>query len=93
MPVAAAHNVGVGTNLPLARSLYFSPAGLEDLPRREAVEEAESLSPARLQAVASLEEARALAEEISTDLSLKPARLALELHRPAQPSLLGSAYV
>jgi len=93
MPVDATHNVGVNTNLPLARSLYFSPAGLEELPSREAAEEAETLGPARLQAVASLAEARVLAEEISADLSSKPTRLVLELHRPAKPSLLGSAYI
>ena len=61
--------------------------------RQEAAEETQSPIPARHQAIASLEEAEALAGEIAVDLSLKPARLVLALHWPEQASLLGSAYV
>ncbi len=93
MPVSPTS--GIGTNLPLSRSLYFRPypfdeSSPDDLGNQNLIEEAAQLS---VQAPLEPGEALTLAQEVAQNLAAKPARLASKIHHLTEASLLGWSYV
>lgn len=90
----------VGSNLSYTRSPYFQPhliPGSRDeadglannRPGTEPVEVASSPPPTIL----NLTQANQITAEVIADLADRPAKIAVKIHQPEYPSLLGSTYV
>jgi len=86
----------ISPNRTIGRGLYFPPTPFEESAREKsgsAAEPESTASKAKAPESISAKEASELVEAIVRELTAKPAELALRLHTPEKPSLLGQNYV